>query len=104
MLYHVIVRYDWENNPTSKIDSLSKLVEYSRWMNEQSEVHKAKKIDIYWGINEPVGYGIFEAEEKESLQELIKMMPGEPEVTISAVKTLPEVIDEGIYKLKTSNY
>lgn len=99
MLYHVIVRYNWENNPTTQMESMSQLVEFSQKLDVKSENPGVQKKVIYWGVNEPVGYGIFEAEEKEKLEQLILKMPGQPEITIRPVETLLDAVGEGQEKL-----
>jgi hypothetical protein len=98
MLFHATIRYDRSENPTSSVSSLTKLVDYRRWMDEQSQFD-VKVIAVHWGTAEPIGFGVVDSPSEDTLRAFLSLMPGEPAISIDPIEPLSDAYQDGIDQL-----
>jgi hypothetical protein len=95
MLFHVTVRYERKRNPTGNPITVRELVDYSRWMDTQTDF-PVRKVSVYWGTTDPVGFAVFDAPDEATLSGYLGLLPGGPATEVHAVEPLADAVAEGV--------
>lgn len=92
MLVHVTAEYDRTDSPVHGRDGEVALATYAEWMDAQTEFSGVKKVAVYFGTESPVGFGIFETEDKAELEAYLSGLPGSPSITLSPVELVSDSV------------
>lgn len=93
MLFHVTVTYPFAANPTQTPGFRQQLVDIAHWMGVQKEM-PVQVVSVHWGVNQPVGFGVFEAPDPQTMRSFMGYMPGTPSIDIDAIAPLDAVVAE----------
>jgi hypothetical protein len=92
-MFQVVIEFPAERDPVRHQHGLAKLLEYANWVEAQTEFPTVRRLTpIVWACEEPVGFGLYEAESEGDLQSFLARLHNTESVRVLPCRYLSEVM------------
>ncbi len=93
MMFQVVVEFALERDPVRQRHGLRRLLDYAHWLEHQQEHPGVRPLSpIVWGCEQPIGFGLYEADDAQELHAMLAHLHNTTRVSVIPCKYLDEVM------------